>query len=451
VKIRASGCYTGASPSLAMRLLKALGPAIGGIGISALLIVCAHAQTQQSDLGLGTIFVEQVNLSGGAIGSWTLIKPSSDQIERVGESTELYNLTPGKYSIFAYAPEGASASIVIYEGDVMLQTVDKPQALFFVNPDQKLRIVIQYRFTRTGIVAIHSDPAGIKFELKGPNDYVHEGFTPETLQDAPKGLYSIQFTPPRGCPTPKPQSAMLEAEKRITLSVTLDCEAAEEIREEQKPDSHPEFLTVPVRGDWITFYDVFKSDWFATHVYEMARLEVLSGYKDDKGDPTGEYRPGDNVTAAELAKITHRIAGIDERESTTPPENPNALDQWFSPFIASAEARGWTIYNDALIDPLRPVTRAEVVVTLLQVLEVPVRWAKGDVFHDVSPRTRYASAIETGAADGMISGYQNESGRPTGMFGPTDPVTRAQIAKIIDIALNLYAKQSDPRAEANKE
>ena len=38
------------------------------------------------------------------------------------------------------------------------------------------------------------------------------------------------------------------------------------------------------------------------------------------------------------------------------PENPAALGQWFSPFITSAEARGWEVFQDTTIDPLRPAT-----------------------------------------------------------------------------------------------
>jgi hypothetical protein len=148
------------------------------------------------------------------------------------------------------------------------------------------------------------------------------------------------------------------------------------------------------------------------------------------------FGPGNNVTVAELVKIAHKIAGISEREISGPVLNTRASGTWFERFVASAEQRGWVLFMDTSLDPGRAATRAEVVVTLLQALDIPLRWQKGMVFADVSARSPFAAAIETAAADGLVSGLPGDNDLPS--FGPGQPINRAELSKIIALAIELY-------------
>ncbi|MBU1911611.1 S-layer homology domain-containing protein, partial [Patescibacteria group bacterium] len=40
--------------------------------------------------------------------------------------------------------------------------------------------------------------------------------------------------------------------------------------------------------------------------------------------------------------------------------------------------------------------------------------------------------------DGLVSGFADEDGNLTGLFGPSDPVTRAEIAKIVGMGMRIY-------------
>jgi hypothetical protein len=50
----------------------------------------------------------------------------------------------------------------------------------------------------------------------------------------------------------------------------------------------------------------------------------------------------------------------------------------------------------------------------------------------------FASAIETASDKGIVSGYKDQDGNATGMFGPLDLVNRAAVSKIVVNALRVY-------------
>jgi len=133
------------------------------------------------------------------------------------------------------------------------------------------------------------------------------------------------------------------------------------------------------------------------------------------------------------------MAGIStDAFAVTPPQNTAAAGTWFAPFFASAESRGWTIFNSATVDPSRAATRGEVLVTLYQALDLPLFWQKGNVFTDVTTRTDYAGAIETAAAKKIVEGRTDDKGNDLHTFGPSDPINRAELAKILSKMNDVY-------------
>ena len=119
-------------------------------------------------------------------------------------------------------------------------------------------------------------------------------------------------------------------------------------------------------------------------------------------------------------------------------KNASAKDRWRENYILCAENAHWAVYSDGLVDVLRPATRAEVVVTVLQAFGQKIRERHGNIFTDVDSSTEFGAAIETAAADSLVSGYSNSQGQSTGKFGPIDPVNRAEAAKIFSLAFQLY-------------
>ncbi len=380
--------------------------------------------------------IEQKN-DKNIVGTWTLLR--SDGLKQTDKTAlKTLSVPAGHYTLFFEAPKGTAASVRLYKGTETLQDVKRPQITFSIAKDEDLRVTVNYPFTRVGSVGVTSDPPGLKFTLSTPNGVKMEGVTPMSYEKMEVGQYSVEFQTLEGCVTPARKSDVLEDKGRVSFAITIACKAADDLRAGIK-QTEEENVTTMVSGETFSFKDVPQDSWFAEVVFKVAEWGILSGYKNDKGELTGQYGPANNVTVAELAKIAHKVSGTNEREKSFDTKNPLISSAaWYFAFMTSAESRGWTIFADATINPDRDATRAEVLVTLLQALNVPIKWQKGTVFVDVNAMTPYAAAIETAYTDKVVSGRDNADGTPSGFFAPGDPINRAELAKMIVKAIETY-------------
>lgn len=386
----------------------------------------------------GTITIEQQS-PNGILGEWILIKPENKQVSLSKDTYTLENAPVGNYTLIVKPPSGAVTTIRTFIDQDLLESKDQPQTSFTLSQNTAIRLRIDYVFTRVGKIGVNSQPPNMAFTLRGPNNFEVSSKTPASYNDMPEGQYTATFDEIEGCPKPKPLSDRLILEGRINFTITFNCEGLANI-EQTEYERSLQFVTTQIDGRQVVFTDVPIGEWFASPVYTALKAGIMSGYRDAEGNLSGLYGPGDNVNIAQLAKIAHEIAGIDETKVRTEPKNLRARGEWFAEYVASAEQRHWLVFADHRTDPARPATRAEVVATLLQALDVRRFWAKGELFTDVDPEMPYADSIETAAADGVVSGFTNASGEATGRFGPEQPVNRAEIAKIIAAAIELYVE-----------
>ena len=414
-------------------------------------VVTNTSETTVIPAGTATITVEQVALAG-TLGSWLLSLPDHSQRSGTAASHVLTDVPSGNYIVYATLPSGTKSTIRIYRAGVQDAFFERQQTPFAVYPGDDIRIVIHYHLEKTGTIAVQSDPEGTAFTLSGPDNYSVSGVTPQTYLDLPEGQYKLQYESfGEGCVKPAPKAGQLVDDGRLSFQLKFDCPTANKVRERAAKDT-TKFLKIVVEGKEVVLQDVQQSDWFSTFVFEAAKRNILSGYRDAAGQPTGAFGPGNSVTVAELSKIAHRMSGLSEEAFTnTPPKNPAGSGQWFSPFLASSENRGWIIYADGTIDPARPATRGEVIVTLMQAFDVPLKWQKGNIFTDVPVTYAYAAAIETAAGDEVIAGRADAEGESTGLFDPNAAITRAETAKIITTILSTYKSPMTLRNAANRQ
>lgn len=392
--------------------------------------------------GPATIVIEQVALAG-VQGSWLLSLPDHSRLEGSADAQTIADTPSGNYVFYGVLPNGTVSTIRIYKNGVLDNLFERSQTPFAVAPGDTVRIVIHYHLDRTGTAAVKSDPAGVTFTLSGPDGITFTDITPQTYEDLPEGQYKVQYESfGEGCVKPAPKAGQLVEDGRVSFDIRFECDSATKVRDRMGKDA-AKYLTIVTDGNEVQLQDVLQKDWFSTYVFNAAKRDILSGYRDEAGAPTGLFGPGNSVTVAELSKIAHRMAGLSEEAFAT--DGP-----WFAAFIASSRGRGWTIYVDGTIDPTRSATRAEVVVTLLQAFDVPLRWQKGNAFTDVTVSTPYAAAIETAANDTIIAGRTDEDGESTGIFDPDAPITRAEIAKIITTMLDTYDSPSALRNAASR-
>ncbi len=439
--------------SAALLLSLLLAPAASLAATGELITDTPPPETQGTAIpeGKATIVIEQDAL-GGTLGSWLLSMPDHTKQEGSGASQTLTDVPSGNYIVYGILPSGTLSTIRVYRNGVQENFFERQQTPFALYPGETVKISIHYHLDRTGVIAVQSDPPGTAFTLTGPDGLSRTGVTPQTFEDMPEGQYKVQYESfAQGCNKPAPKASQLLEDGRISFDVTFECEAATKVRERLGVESK-KYLTIVADGKDVQLQDVLQKDWFSSYVFEAAKRDILSGYRDAQGNPTGTFGPGNSVTVAELAKIAHRMAGIGEESfKNTPPKNPAGAGQWFSAFLASSENRGWIIYAGATIDPVRPATRGEVLVTLMQAFDVPLKWQKGNVFTDVPVMHPFAAAIETAAHDEVIAGRSNADGTSTGRFDPDAPITRAEIAKVITTMLDTYKSPTSLRNAAGRE
>ena len=212
----------------------------------------------------------------------------------------------------------------------------------------------------------------------------------------------------------------------------------EQIEEEEENPLSTTHLVIKVSGVPVVLDDVPVSEWFSPYVRDVADRGLISGYRDISGRPSGTFGPGDSVTIEQLAKMAIIAGDVDEFNCGEEMKNESAVGSWSERYVRCAEFQRWAVFSDGSVDVLRPATRAEVIVTVLQAFRVRIGPRSGTVFEDVDTSTEFGSAVETAAADNIVSGYADQNGTPTGFFGPEDPVNRGAIAKIFSLAYQVY-------------
>ncbi|ALM09746.1 MAG: S-layer protein [Candidatus Peribacter riflensis] len=203
-------------------------------------------------------------------------------------------------------------------------------------------------------------------------------------------------------------------------------------------EEDPVFLTARVDGVPVIFRDVPKDAWFAPYVRDVVGKGIVSGYRESDGTLKGLFGPDDPLTIAELAKIAVQVALVDLSSCGSGLKNATAAGMWAEPYVRCAERRGWAVYADGSGDVQRLASRAQVVATLLQALGVKIEPRTGGVFRDVDSSVEFAAAVEMAARAGVVSGDADAQGNPTGLFRPVDPVNRAEVAKIVAQAVQIY-------------
>jgi hypothetical protein len=155
----------------------------------------------------------------------------------------------------------------------------------------------------------------------------------------------------------------------------------------------------------ITFSDVHPSDYFYVSVQYLACHGVISGYAD------GTFRPFNNTTRGQLTKIVVLAEGwtqtcTSQTFSDVPPSHT------FYCYVETAVAHGIISgYADGTFKPGNDVTRGQ----LAKIVVLAEGWADSCTsqhFSDVPPTHPFYCYVETAFAHGIISGYADGTFRP---------------------------------------
>lgn len=193
-------------------------------------------------------------------------------------------------------------------------------------------------------------------------------------------------------------------------------------------------IQVLVDGQAVTMFDVPQSAWFATYVQKSAEAGIVSGYKNSSGKPTGKFKPENNITVAEALKIASEGAGYDEQAYAT--TVPSGVKHWASAYVSVALGEHFPIVQATSLE--RSATRAEVAALFAASFRTNVQTETINQFTDVDTRTEYATSIEALNRDGVITGDTDAKGVATGTFRPAALINRAEVAKMVIRAREVY-------------
>ncbi|MBP9773081.1 MAG: SH3 domain-containing protein [Candidatus Peribacteraceae bacterium] len=185
-----------------------------------------------------------------------------------------------------------------------------------------------------------------------------------------------------------------------------------------------------------SFTDVPTTAWFASFVETLAQQGIVTGYKSARGEDLHLFGPNDSVQYDHIAKMVMLMVG--SKESPSPSVNVSARGTWAEGWVAAAE-RKISLYNRALVVQTE-APRGAVVQTILEAVGVPLKHYV-HTFSDVRDSNPYASALATGYALGLVTGYKDANGNPLNIVKPNDPITRAEAATLIVRAQTLDLKK----------
>ena len=203
-------------------------------------------------------------------------------------------------------------------------------------------------------------------------------------------------------------------------------------------------LQVMIGGRAIVFNDVQPTMWFATYVRAGAEAGIVNGYKDSRGNLTGRYGPGNNITIAEALKIAIEGAGYDEELYGTLVDS-GMRRHWATAYFSVAKAEQFLFLQQrANVD--RFATRAEVASMFASAFRVQLDSATAvdTRYTDVKTSTMFAQSIEVLSHDDIVAGDTDAQGQATGTFRPTSTINRAEVAKMV---VNARAKYGQPGSD----
>ena len=116
------------------------------------------------------------------------------------------------------------------------------------------------------------------------------------------------------------------------------------------------------------FSDVKKEDWFALAVSRLYEAGVITGYED------GTIRPTNGVTRQEAAVMIGRALGLDvsgaDQSVLNQFSDQGLIQTWARPTVALMLSRGYIQGSDGAFRPEDPITRAELVTILNNMIAI---------------------------------------------------------------------------------
>lgn len=166
------------------------------------------------------------------------------------------------------------------------------------------------------------------------------------------------------------------------------------------------------------FADVNQNDWFYPAVSTLAGSGIVSG------DINGNFRPQDNITRAEFAKLIVSAFSVPEgkAEFADVPET-----SWYAPYVSNAAACGIVGGYEGKFNPDSYITRQDAAVIIYRVSKLfNIEYTGFEEADDMENVSLYAwTAVGTLMKNGIVNGVGD------GSFMPLSNITRAEAVQLL--------------------
>ena len=222
-----------------------------------------------------------------------------------------------------------------------------------------------------------------------------------------------------------------------------------------------------------TYYSTYKTlmDEIAKPDYQAVEADMKKriNWNSDNMDQTNSLVPTETIpstpspSTSETPKTTKPMDPLDYLNPTDPSswqteqtshadacpsakfmDMRNTEGQWFHDGVDYALAKGYMVgFSNTRFNPEGKVTRAQIAQILYAAERKPTVSTKS-VFSDVKFGEWYANAVNWAAKNNLVAGYGG------GRFGPSDPVTREQLAAILNKYTQFKKYDTKTKADLNQ-
>ena len=186
-------------------------------------------------------------------------------------------------------------------------------------------------------------------------------------------------------------------------------------------------VTAPVPGD------IDSNSWSVPYVMNMTGRKIFVGYED------GTFKPDNKITRQEIAVAMIRALGKEADAKMAASANTgfadnNEIADWSRGYVNMAVSLGlFNGYDDGEFKPNRTISRQELTTVLMRLLEAKVTASTSMNYADADEIHGYAKDYV-----GMATNLNIVGGYPDGTFKPLNDITRAEAAKMLYNAFEIY-------------
>lgn len=194
--------------------------------------------------------------------------------------------------------------------------------------------------------------------------------------------------------------------------------------------------TVAPASAAVNFTDVAENNAHFKAITELHAAEIISGY------PDGTFKPAQNVTRGQAAKMIAGALGLDTKNVINPKfTDIPASHQYYGSIAALAALDAIEVDEGDIFKPNETITRGEFAYMLAQALDLK---AEGESpFHDVTRDNEYTYVVTALYEYGIANGVSDTE------FGVHESITRGQLATFIFNAMNEFTVNDTEAVESS--